>query len=86
MQMLIYVIQLIHLLTLYSHLYFPLPRVTDTEAAEQCHDMSFGDTPHHDNVENNDDLPRSHSSTIAGKILRLYMMVYFKLIGKFAFI
>lgn len=62
--------------TLYFHLYFALQRVTDAEAPEHCHDMS-GDTPgtEHDSVESKDDLPRSHSSTIAGKILKPCMVV-----------
>ncbi|XP_041818510.1 breast cancer type 1 susceptibility protein homolog isoform X2 [Chelmon rostratus] len=45
--------------------------VADVEAAKHRHDMSSGDTPDtdHDNVENvySDDLPRSHSSTIAAQ-------------------
>lgn len=64
-------------LTLCFHLYFPLKRVTDAEATKHRHDMSPGDTPgtEHDNEENNDDLQRSHSSTIEGKILRPFIVV-----------
>lgn len=51
---------------------FLLPSVTDAEATKQPHSVSSGDTsdPELDNVKNtnHDDLPASHSSTIAGKI------------------
>ncbi|XP_070783472.1 breast cancer type 1 susceptibility protein homolog [Enoplosus armatus] len=43
--------------------------VTDAKATQHRHGMSSGDTPgaECDNVENNDDLPRSHPSTIAAQ-------------------
>ncbi|XP_032357234.1 breast cancer type 1 susceptibility protein homolog isoform X2 [Etheostoma spectabile] len=41
--------------------------VTDAEAAEHSHDMSFGITPGNGEIVDNDDLSRSHSSTIAAQ-------------------
>ncbi|KAF1373838.1 hypothetical protein PFLUV_G00243090 [Perca fluviatilis] len=41
--------------------------VTDIEDAEHCHDMSFGNTPGNVEIVDNDDLTRSHSSTIAAQ-------------------
>lgn len=61
------------------HLYLTLLRVTDAEATEHRHDTLSGDTPgtDHDCEEHFDnDLPKSPSSTIAGKILRPCVMVH----------
>ncbi|XP_034716106.1 breast cancer type 1 susceptibility protein homolog isoform X2 [Etheostoma cragini] len=41
--------------------------VTDAEAAEHCHDMSFGNTPGNGEIVDNDDISRSLSSTIAAQ-------------------
>lgn len=62
----------------YFTLYINLLRVTDAKATKHCYDTSSGDTPNtdHDNEEHvNDDLPKSHSSTIAGKMLGPCVMV-----------
>lgn len=53
--------------------------MTYSDAAKYPHDISSGDAPEtdDDNVENvdNADLPRSHSSTIAGKVLKTILLV-----------
>lgn len=69
----------LHRLTLYFELYFPLHSVTDSDGVKYPHGMSSGDAPgtDHDKVEDVDsaDLSRSHSSTIAGKVMKPFMLV-----------
>lgn len=64
---------------MYFRLYCPVRRVRDTEATKHGDDVSSREThgTDHDNLENadSDDLQKSHSSTIAGEILKPHIVV-----------
>ena len=59
-------------------MFFSVLRVIDAEATKHCDEMSSGDKPcsDRDNFENvdDDDLPKSCSSTVAGEISRPCMV------------